>query len=506
MKISTVKKNVTANFMSNGWTALIAVVLTPLYIRLLGIEAWGIVGLFISLQTLCLLLDLGLSATLNRELARLSLSDDKAQEMRNLLRTMEVIYWAIALFLGVSVFLLAPVIANKWVQANNLSPETIQNAIRLMGVSLCLQWPSGLYSGGLSGLQRQVLLSTVNIGVATLRGLATIIVLAKISPTLWAFFLCQIGASTLQTCLAGLLLWRTLPSTGSGSSFQKHSLQSLWRFSAGMSGIMIMSVILTQMDKIILSGILSLEKFGYYALASTVAVGIYLPVTPIYSALYPRFTQLVNLGDEPALKQLYHHGCQLMSVAILPISVVIALFAREILLLWTGDVTTADNTHMVLRILIVGTALNGSVYLPYALQFAHGWTRLALTINLVSILVLIPLLIVMASTYGGVGAASIWVIFNCGLTLATIQFMHGRLLKGEQWKWYLEDVGLPLAASLAAGAICLWLVPTDRPRLQLLLLLAGVTLFTGISTVLATPVAREAVVNYVRSRRARSVS
>jgi len=502
MKISTVKKNLTANFMSNGWAALTAVILTPVYIRLLGIEAWGIVGLYLSLQTLCLLLDLGLSATLNRELARLSLNSDTAQEMRNLVRTIEMIYWAIALFLGGSVFLLAPVIANKWVHANQLSPATIQNAIRLMGVTLCLQWPFGLYSGGLSGLQRQVTLSAINIGVSTLRGLAIIIVLATVSPTLGAFFLCQIGASTLQTCLAGLFLWRTLPRTALSSRFQTTSLRRLWRFSAGMSGIMILSVILTQMDKVILSGILSLEHFGYYVLASTVAVGIYLPVTPIYSALYPRFTQLVTLGDQEALKQLYHQGCQLMSVAILPVSVVIALFSRQVLLLWTGDVITADHTHTVLSILIAGTALNGSIYLPYAFQFAHGWTKLAFSINLVAVVVLIPLLIVAASRYGAVGAAFTWLIFNCGLTLATVQFMHARLLKGEQWKWYVEDVGLPLTVSLATGAICVLLVPKDGPRLQLLIMLAGVTLFIGIATTLVTPVARQALINYLRSRTA----
>jgi O-antigen/teichoic acid export membrane protein len=503
MSISTVKKNVAANFISNGWTALIAVGLTPFYIRFLGIEAWGMIGIFISLQSLCTLLDLGLAVTLNRELARLSLHTDRSHEMRNLVRTMELIYWGVAIVLGVSIFFLAPVIANHWVQSSQLSPAVIQTAIRLMGLTICLQWPFGLYAGGLSGLQRQVLLGGVNILIATLRGLGTILVLWKVSPTLWAFFLCQVGASTLQTCLTGLYLWRSLPSGESRSTFQKTLLRNSWRFAAGMSGITITSVILTQMDKVLLSGILNLEMFGYYVLASTVAIGIYVPVIPIYSALYPRFTQLVSLGDDQGLKELYHHGSQLISVAILPVSIVIALFSREIILLWTGDGTTAENTHAVLSILIAGTALNALMCLPSVLQVAHSWTKLTLSINLTSILVLMPLLVVMAQLYGAVGAASIWLTFNCGLTVATIELMHRRLLKGEQWRWYFEDVGVPLVVSLGAALLCYVIAPRNGPRFQMFITLAGITIFVMSCTFLVTPITRSSLVDYFRSWRAR---
>src|SRR2546425_13359508 len=110
--MTIVRKNIVANFAGNGWTALLAVALIPLYIRFLGIEAWGLVGIFASLQGIFALLDMGLSATLNREIARLSVRENKAQEMRNLVRTLELIYWTVAAVIGVSVFLLAPLIAN----------------------------------------------------------------------------------------------------------------------------------------------------------------------------------------------------------------------------------------------------------------------------------------------------------------------------------------------------------------------------------------------------------
>ena len=47
------------------------------------------------IQAFLSLLDLGLSATVNREMARLSACSGKLKEMRDLLRTMEWAYWSL---------------------------------------------------------------------------------------------------------------------------------------------------------------------------------------------------------------------------------------------------------------------------------------------------------------------------------------------------------------------------------------------------------------------------
>jgi hypothetical protein len=67
-----VAKNVTAGIAANGWTALVHLLFVPLYIRLMGIEAYRLVGIFLTLQLLVAAVDSGLGAMINRELARLS--------------------------------------------------------------------------------------------------------------------------------------------------------------------------------------------------------------------------------------------------------------------------------------------------------------------------------------------------------------------------------------------------------------------------------------------------
>jgi O-antigen/teichoic acid export membrane protein len=251
-----------------------------------------------------------------------------------------------------------------------------------------------------------------------------------------------------------------------------------------------MAIILTQLDKIILSKVLTLEMFGYYSLAWMVASGLYYLVGPIFTAIFPRFSQLVKLNEDEALRQLYHRSCQLLSVVVIPLTLVIALFSTEILLLWTGDASIADNTHRVLSLLIIGTAMNGLMNLPYAMQLAYGWTKLGLYLNLGAVIALVPLVFFMAMLFGAVGAAIVWIILNSAYIIIGIQIMHRKLLQDEKWRWYGVDVGLPLTAALVVVVAGRWLIvnlPTQWPMLCGIL---GITAVALILSAMSAPYVR----------------
>src|SRR4051794_31778653 len=78
LELSQTTRNVAANFVGTFWAALMGPALVTIYVRLLGIEAYGLVGLLTTLQAVFALLDLGLSAATNRELARFSVQADRA--------------------------------------------------------------------------------------------------------------------------------------------------------------------------------------------------------------------------------------------------------------------------------------------------------------------------------------------------------------------------------------------------------------------------------------------
>jgi O-antigen/teichoic acid export membrane protein len=456
---SQLRRDTLASIVGRAWSAGLVFATVPLYIKVLGVEAYGLIGLYTALQALFVLLDLGLSTAANRGLARLAADEGTARRQRDVIRSLESVYWAIAVLIALAALVLVPLLGDRWQQGASLPPDAVRMALLTMGLALALQFPFTLYSSALLGLQQQILLNALLIATTTVRSVGALLVLWWVSPTIEAFFLWQILSGVLQTCVAALAVWRQLPRHPGAPRVSKAELLEMWPFAAGVSGITVLGLVLAQGDKIILSQLLSLEAFGYYSLAATAAAGLYTLASPIFVVLLPRFSRLVAQSDDSALVQLYHVGTQLLAVTLVPLAIVGALFAPEALLVWTGNPQIADNTHLILSLLLVGTAVHSVLVVPYALQLAVGWTRLTFYQNLIAVLLLVPLLWWAAHRYQGVGAAGVWIVLHTGCFLISVQFMHRRLLPHEKWRWYRSDLGLPLVATLAVALAARFVFP-----------------------------------------------
>jgi O-antigen/teichoic acid export membrane protein len=462
-----IQVNFLANLAGSGWIVATGLICTPLYIRFMGMEAYGLIGFFLIMQGIVQILDLGLSTTMNREMARYSALPNKAEEARDFVRTLEVAYWAIGIAIGITVCSVAPYIATYWIKAGHLQAAEIRNAVMIMGVLAALQWPLSFYQGGLLGLQRQVLLNTISVSSTSLASFGAVLVLWRISPTVTSFFTWQIVVSLLQTLITTVALWRCLPAGNRPARFSPWLIWGIGGFAAGMSMITLSGLAMAQLDKIILSKLLDLRTFGYYTLASVVGTGLTLLIAPVFNTVFPQLSKMVAAGDEQGLRQMYHGASQVMAVLILPAAVVLSLFAREIMTFWTGSAEIALHTAPIVAILVAGTGLNGMLNLPYMLQLSHGWTRITLTINVVFLLAMVPTIFLMVKWYGAVGAAMFWLGLNAFHIFVGVPLTHRRILKGEAQLWFLKDFGLPLTVASVTALIGRLVLPrTMAPALE----------------------------------------
>lgn len=486
--MTVLKRNIIANFAGQGWAALMALAFVPLYIKFLGIEAYGLIGFFAMLQGAFQILDFGLSQTMNREMARYSALPDNAGEARDLVRTLEVGYWAIGITISISVMIASPFIAGYWIKPGTIPVKTIHHAVMIMGVVAAFQWPLSFYDGGLIGLQKQVLSNGLKIGISTLSSFGAVFILWKISPTITAFFTWQIFVSALSLIFYTVSLWSSLPPADRPPVFNPNLLRNIWRFAAGMSGIALSAIILTQLDKVILSKLLTLEMFGYYTLAAVASSVVpVMLVSPVFNALFPRFTSLAAINDDTALRLLYHQGSQLMAVLVLPVAAVLSFFSSDILLLWTGSTKTADIASPIVSVLVIGMALNAIMHLPYALQISHGWTSIGLRINTFFIITLVPAIYFMATRYGAIGAAAVWVTLNSIYMLIGVPLTHRRLLKGEMSRWFIEDIIPPLGAALLVCGVGRWSIASPMPPVTAIISLTVTLLSALMASSLVAP-------------------
>jgi O-antigen/teichoic acid export membrane protein len=495
--------NLIANYIGKSWAMLVTLIATPLLINLLGIEAYGLIGFYMTLYSLINLLDFGISPTINRELAQYSVDENQHGKGRDLVRTLETGYWAIGVLLGLAVYFGAPLIATNWLQSSKISIDALTQSIRLMGFLVVLEWPITFYSGALLGMQRHVILNTINIFSALFKYGGALLVLHFVAPAVDLFFYWSILVSAISMAMMVYCVWKNLPASGRQPRFDLQLLERIWKFALSLNMISFISLAIHQMDKLFVSHYFSLEIFGYYNLATMVANGFTILVTPIYTTYFPRLTTLVAKKDDEGMRRMYHESCQLVSVAILPAVTTGVLFATKVIKLWTGNPETAVHIAPIAALLLIGTACNALSSMPYQAQVSYGWTKMALWSYVVSFPVVVVFLFLLNNWYGIMGVAAIWVIHNILMLVITVPLMHTRILKQDFSPWLWQDTVFPLVVCLAVAGLLLILEPAGFLIRDSLIGLIGFAVVIQSLTLIVTPITRRKIVAFSRKTFAR---
>jgi len=288
--VTRLRKNIVANFAGQGAATLIQLAITPVYIRWLGIEAYGLVGFQIALQVVSQALDFGISPTVNRELARQSALPPDADASRDFIRTLEFGYWLIGAAIGLSVYMAAPYLSAHWFQRSSLPAAAIERAIRIMAILIAAQWPLTLYQAGLLGLQRHRSLNVARVAATAAAAVGGYIVVSRVSPTVTAFFWWQSAVNLAHVGLVAALLWHSLPASSRAPRVRLDAVRHTRHFAAGMTVIMVTAIVLAQLDRIVVSRFVSLEQFGYFVVAGTVGYGLSALVRPVFMSIFPKFS------------------------------------------------------------------------------------------------------------------------------------------------------------------------------------------------------------------------
>jgi O-antigen/teichoic acid export membrane protein len=270
--------------------------------------------------------------------------------------------------------------------------------------------------------------------------------------------------------------------------FDVNELKKIWRFSVGMSGVAVSATVFTQLDKLILSKTLGLEEFGSYMLATVVASGLYVLIMPMFNAIYPRLSTLVVTGETETLTDIYRWGTRLLTAALFPIAMVLAVFSEDLIYIWTGNLDIAHRVAPVVSVLVIGSALHGIMFFPYALQLAYGMSRLPLTINALLMTVLVPLTIFLSLKYGALGGAMAWLALHVLYILLGTWLTHRHLLKGVGMTWFLQDVLMPLSLSTIVGLVGFYIIQDQGYSSNIKLICAGMlALVAAVLSIVVMP-------------------
>ena len=424
--------------------------LVPVTLHYLGSQAYGLIGIYATFLAMIAIFELGLTAALTRELSKLSASQDGDRLMRPTVTTLEVICVGIAAGIALAMWLASPLLAKYWFTNSNLPVDLLRNCLQWLGVQSAFQFMTSYYNSGLMGIQRIVLSNGVGAFCQTLRTVI-LVCLLMIHPDIEAYFICQAATGFITLVATACALYVALPKRKADeittrldqpqmrwctSRYKHERFMSCRQYAGGMTATALSTLLLTQLDKIILGKMLSLEQFGYYTIASGIANMLTKPAGLILGAALPRMTQLAMKADTSPLTQIYFKSSSLVSWVVLPAAGILIGFSEPLLNLYLRDPASAAQIAPLAAALAVGNALHGISFIPYGLTLAYGWTRFGVNFGLVGSLILLPFIVLATMNYGALGAASVWGVLCLSYVTIFMAVIHRKYLQGLLPSWY----------------------------------------------------------------------
>jgi O-antigen/teichoic acid export membrane protein len=440
-------KNIIANYVGKIWGIISVFVFVPFYIKILGIESYAVINFYTVILTIMYFADGGLSATLNREVAR---SNDK-QYIGNMLFTIERVYLAICLFIMIVVFSFSGVVARNWLNSETISTEDLSLYISMMGISVAFQLFTTLQSSGLTGLEKQVLSNGITVASSFFRS-AVVLLPLYFYPTLFTFFIWQISINIIFFFITRYNLWKFI-KTNISYKFDAQVLKTVGRFAGGMMMMAIISSLNTQIDKLVISKLLSLKEFGYYALAGILSQVPELIITPIATAILPRMVKYSEGKEKDKIIRLFHINSFILSTLATTGAMVLFIFTKDIILIWTHSLVIANKIDNVTKVLLLGGVFLSFQFMPYYLAIANGHTRTNIRIGIIAIIIIVPSLIFFVKQHGLIGATYTWLIMNVCAYILLGYIIINKFLKNEFTRWLISGTLVPLITTILIGVM-----------------------------------------------------
>jgi len=416
---SLTARNAASSFVALVWLSLLSVLAIPVYIQLLGVSEWGLVAACASLQILSNFIDAGFSQIVPRWAAQEAPHPARLRQYVALFRRL---YIGLALTMFGLLQASAGYLAHQWFQVPGDRADALELAIRIVSFQLLFQFVNNLHIGLWHGLQRQVLANVRALCFGTLKHAAALLALLMGAQQAWVYALAFACVAFLEVSFNAFSVRRMLSREPAGAAGDKIALGPLLKEVSVLSGGIMVGLLVSQLDRIILSRTVDVTSFGIYTVVATLALAflqLQAPVTRAYFPVIVRDIQSHGRVSDLHMKRLL--GGTLLT-STLPALLTCAL-APQILELWLHNPTVVSIGTGPLRLLLLAIALNSLYGCIYQVIIAKGQSHRVLQFNLTSLAGAALVVLLWGADGGLMLGGVIWIsITFTQLLLGTIWF------------------------------------------------------------------------------------
>jgi O-antigen/teichoic acid export membrane protein len=375
--------------------------------RLLGPELYGQYNLVLVIPSLLLLFtDLGINAGIVKFAASLR-ANRKSESVPTMIRRGAIFN----LLAGVAVFIPSLIFAGYFAMLIN-RPSFVPY-IQIASISLVFQVIFATSTAAFIGLDKSEY-SALAANVQAIAKMALQITFVPLGFSIAGALIGYVGGYIIASVLAGAILFSRLLKSKKNSeeeSFGK-TLRVLTRYGAPLYVSTLLTGLLASYQQVILAFFASDAAIGNYRAASNFVALLAVIPGSITSALLPAFSKLDSSTTEK-VNTLFKRANKYTCLLIVPITILIILFSRQIVEIIYGPIYNSAPLFLVISSLSYFLVAIGSLGLT-SLFNGLGKTRLTLQVTIVYFLLLIVLTPIFASTYDVQGALVASLISNIG--------------------------------------------------------------------------------------------
>jgi O-antigen/teichoic acid export membrane protein len=385
-----------------SWALPLALVflVTPVLLRALGSERFGVLMIVFVTPLLASQLDFGIAASSVRRLAAI-LTAGKIDAGRTL-ATFAIALGAIGSVLGLIVWIIAPALSQVLGFEQVLGYSEGESLIRWcavwVAVTLFTPMP-GVLARAAQALGWITIVQTLSAAALWLSALAV----ARSGRPLTDIVLVGIGTSIAASFATAIAVRQHVQWHGP-IKFDAAVLGTDARFTTGLFASQMAGALVYQGDRILIAAIGSPAIAGAYALCANVANKTLAAVVALTSFAFPHAAGLSAQGDRTQLASLLHALDRGVIAIITPALLPGVLLAGPFLSLWLGNYGTPELVT-VFRILWIGFAINVFSVPVSLILTAHGNAGLAARFAWLTVSVVIGSLFLLVPPWGARGAA-----------------------------------------------------------------------------------------------------
>ena len=366
-------KNLLANIIGKLWNLLSIIIFTPFYIKFLDFDSYSIISFSVLLYSIITLVNAGMSASFSRELAR---KDVDLNEKIKTFDTLKTTYLFLVLTIIILVLLFSDLIITNFIKTDKFSLEELRIIINIIGFGSAFQILFRFLNAGLIALEKQILANKLLISWGIFRN-AFVLILIYFYPSVEYFFIWQALITLIFSAIA--LYYLTVTLKGNFNFilfFDINTIKRIWKFTAGMFLISLISVLTQQSDKLILSNLVSINELGYYSLAFTLSILIVSSVSPFAVTMLPKLTAYFSEKNYKSAISLYTIFQKISLIIIFSISVNFIFFQYEILFMWLDNTDIAKTVSLFISFILIGYTFMAISVMPFNVAIANGYTVL----------------------------------------------------------------------------------------------------------------------------------